>query len=495
MGLNPRGPSPAPMDLKRHTSFIGGKWVEPSTGEFVRDLDPATNQPIAEVASGGVEDAKAAVEAAVAAFENPDWRGMDPSKRGRLLNQLGQAVRDAFDEVARLESLDVGKPIREGKGDAAFVYKTLEYWAGMADKIQGETIPVPGARLNYTLREPVGVTLHIAPWNYPLTLAIRGVAPALAAGNTVVLKPATITPLTALKFAELCEKVGVPPGVVNVVTGPGSTVGKTLAEHVDVDSITFTGSLETGRQIMQMAAKHVTPVTLELGGKNPNIVFPDADLDKALKSVLFGAYQNAGQMCWAGSRLLVHESIHADFVKKVAERAAKMRLGPGLKEDTQMGPVVSKEQEQSVLSYVEVGTREGAKLLAGGKKVADGELAAGNFVSPAVFDEVTPDMRVARDEIFGPVLAAITFRIVDDLIDVANSVEFGLAAGVWTKDLKTAHTVAARLESGMVSINEFPLTFPQTPFVGWKHSGLGHEQGMDAMRFYTRIKDVSVSLE
>ena len=483
------------MELTRHRLFLNGTWVEPSTGQYVQDLDPATNAPVAEVASGGAEDAKAAVEAARAAFENPEWRGMDPSKRGRLLYQLGQAVRDAFEEIARLESLDVGKPIREAKGDAAFVYKTLEYWAGMADKVQGETIPVPGARLSYTLREPVGVTVHIAPWNYPLTLAVRGIAPALATGNTVVLKPATITPLTALKFAELCERVGVPPGVVNVVTGPGSTVGRALAEHPDVGAITLTGSLETGRQILQMAAKHVTPVTLELGGKNPNIVFPDADLDRALKSVLFAAYQNAGQMCWAGSRLLVHESIHADFVKKVAERAAKMRLGPGLKEDSQMGPVVSREQERNVLSCVEVGTSEGARLLVGGAKVADGELAAGNFVTPAVFDGVTPDMRVAREEIFGPVLAAMSFRTTDDLIDAANAVEFGLAAGVWTKDLKTAHTVAAKLEVGMVSVNEFPLTFPQTPFVGWKHSGLGHEQGLEAVRFYTRIKSVNVNLE
>ena len=483
------------MELTRHQLYIGGKWVEPSTGQHAADLDPATNRPIAEVAVGGAEDAKAAVEAARAAFENPEWRGMDPSKRGRLLYQLGQALRDAFEEVARLESLDVGKPIREAKGDAAFVYKTFEYWAGMADKIQGETIPVPGARLNYTLREPVGVTVHIAPWNYPLTLAVRGIAPALAAGNTVVLKPAAITPLTALKLAELGEKAGLPPGVLNVVTGPGSTVGKALATHPDVSSITFTGSLETGRQIMQMAAKHVTPVTLELGGKNPNIVFPDADLDRALKSVLFAAYQNAGQMCWSGSRLLVHESIHADFVKKVAERAAKMRLGPGLKEDTQMGPVVSREQEKSVLSYVDVGAGEGAKLLVGGKKVTDGELAAGNFLAPAVFDGVTPDMRIAREEIFGPVLSAMSFKTVDDLIDAANAVEYGLAAGVWTKDLETAHTIAARLLSGMVSINEFPLTFPQTPFAGRKRSGLGHEQGLDAVRFYTRIKNVNVNLD
>lgn len=479
----------------QHRLFIGGKWVEPSTGTYAPDLDPATNAPIAHVASAGPEDAKAAVEAARAAFEHPKWRGMDPGKRGRLLYGLGQLVRDHFEDVAALESRDVGKPIQEAKGDTAFVYKTLEYWAGMADKIEGTTIPVPGNRLNYTIREPLGVTLHIAPWNYPLTLSVRGMAPALAAGNTVVLKPAAITPLTALRFGELAEKAGFPPGVVNVVTGPGSTAGKALASHPDVDSITFTGSLETGRQIMQMAAKNVTPVTLELGGKNPNIVFPDADLDRAAKGVLFGIYQNAGQMCWAGSRLFVEESIHADFVKTIAERAAKMRLGPGLAEGTQMGPLVSREHEKTVLSYVDVGVKEGAKLVVGGKKADAPELKDGNFVQPTIFDGVRPDMRIAREEIFGPVLAAASFQTVDDLIDAANSVEFGLYAGVWTKDLKTAHNVAARLESGMVSINEFPITFPQTPFTGWKRSGIGHEQGLDAVRFYTRIKNVNVNLE
>jgi len=483
------------MELARHKLFIGGRWVEPSTGEYVHDVDPATNQPIAEVAAAGPEDSKAAVEAARAAFEGAEWRDMDPSKRGRLLFQLGQSVRDAFEDLARLESLDVGKPIREAKGDVAFVYKTLEYWAGFADKIQGETIPVPGNRLNYTVRVPVGVTLHIAPWNYPLTLAVRGIAPALAAGNTVVAKPAQLTPLTLLRFAELAEKAGLPPGVLNVVTGPGSTVGKALAGHPDVDSITFTGSLDTGRQIMEMAARHVTPVTLELGGKNPNIVFADADLEKAVKGVVFGAYQNAGQMCWAGSRLLVHESIHADVVRKVADRAAKLRLGRGVKEDTQMGPLVSREQAASVLSYVEVGVAEGANLVVGGARAQEGELAAGNFVTPALFDGVAPDMRIAREEIFGPVLTATPFRTTDDLIEIANAVEFGLTAGIWTKDLKTAHVVAARIEAGMVSINEFPITFPQTPFVGWKASGLGHEQGLEATRFYTRVKNVNVNLD
>jgi acyl-CoA reductase-like NAD-dependent aldehyde dehydrogenase len=420
---------------------------------------------------------------------------MDPSKRGRLLYQLGQVLRDAFEDLAKVESQDVGKPIREAKGDVAFVYKTFEYWAGMADKIQGETIPVPGNRLNYTLRQPLGVTLHIAPWNYPLTLACRGIAPALAAGNTVVLKPAQITPLSALRLAELATKAGLPPGVLNVITGAGSKVGAALASHPDVDGITFTGSLETGRQIMTAAAGNVTPVTLELGGKNPNIVFPDADLDRAVKGVLFGAYQNAGQMCWAGSRLFVHESIHADFVRKVADRAAKMKLGPGLREDTQMGPVVSREHEKTVLSYIDVGKGEGAKLLVGGSKAEEGELREGNFVLPTVFDDVRPDMRIGREEIFGPVLTAAAFKTTDDLVDAANAVEYGLYAGIWTSNLKMAHTLAGRIEAGIVSVNEYPVTFPQTPFVGWKHSGIGHEQGLDAVRFYTRLKDVNVNLE
>jgi acyl-CoA reductase-like NAD-dependent aldehyde dehydrogenase len=482
-------------ELPRHELFIGGSWVAPSTATYTADLDPATNRAIAEVAAAGPEDARAAVEAARAAFEHPEWRGMDPSKRGRLLYQLGQVLRDAFEDLAKVESQDVGKPIREAKGDVAFVYKTFEYWAGMADKIQGETIPVPGNRLNYTLRQPLGVTLHIAPWNYPLTLACRGIAPALAAGNTVVLKPAQITPLSALRLAELATKAGLPPGVLNVITGAGSKVGAALASHPDVDGITFTGSLETGRQIMTAAAGNVTPVTLELGGKNPNIVFPDADLDRAVKGVLFGAYQNAGQMCWAGSRLFVHESIHADFVRKVADRAAKMKLGPGLREDTQMGPVVSREHEKTVLSYIDVGKGEGAKLLVGGSKAEEGELREGNFVLPTVFDDVRPDMRIGREEIFGPVLTAAAFKTTDDLVDAANAVEYGLYAGIWTSNLKMAHTLAGRIEAGIVSVNEYPVTFPQTPFVGWKHSGIGHEQGLDAVRFYTRLKDVNVNLE
>jgi len=483
------------VGLTPYTLFIGGKWVEPIGGEYTELLDPATNEPIAQVASGGKEDTNAAVDAARKGFENADWRGMDPSKRGRLLYALGQLIRETFEDLARTESQNVGKPLREAKGDIAYVYKLFEYYAGLADKIQGDTIPVPGSRLAYTVREPLGVTGHISPWNYPLVLACRGIAPALAAGNTVVLKPASLTPLTALKLADLTAKAGFPPGVFNVVTGPGKTAGNALAGHPDVDSMTFTGSTETGKQIMLLAARNVTPVTLELGGKNPNIVFADAKMDRAQRGVMFGAFQNAGQMCWAGSRVFVHESIREEFMKKLVDATAKMKLGPGLREDSQMGPLVSREQAKSVLGYIEDGIRSGAKLLIGGRKAEDGDLRAGNFVLPTVFDDVSGDVRIAREEIFGPVLCTFDFKDEDDLVAAANATEYGLAAGIWTQNLQTAHRVAARLEAGIVTINEFPVTFPQTPFSGFKQSALGHEQGIDAVDAYTRIKSVTVNLE
>ena len=475
--------------------FIGGASVRSSSEATTDVLDPATNRPIARVASGTRDDVGAAVDAARAAFERPEWHDMDPSKRGRLLFQFGQAIRDAFEDLSRIESLNVGKPIREAKGDVAYVYKLFEYYAGLADKIEGATIPVPGNRLDYTVREPVGVTGHIAPWNYPLTLACRGIAPALAAGNTVVLKPASLTPLSTLKLAELTATAGFPAGVFNVVTGPGSTAGSALADHPDVDSMTFTGSTETGKQIMALAARHVTPVALELGGKNPQIVFPDAKLDRALRGVLFGAFQNAGQMCWAGSRLYVHESVRDDFLNKVADAAARMKLGPGLQEESQMGPVVSRPQEASVLEYIEAGTREGATVLVGGKRAESAALREGNFVLPTVFGDVAPDMRIAREEIFGPVLCAFGFTDIDEAVAQANATPYGLMAGVWTQSLQTAHRVAARLEAGMVNINEYPITFPQTPFSGFKESALGHEQGLDAVLHYTRVKNVTVNLE
>lgn len=483
------------MEVPEARLFIGGKFLPASSDATVDVLDPATNRPIARSAVATKEEARAAVEAARTAFESPEWRDLDPSKRGRLLFLLGQQVRDHFEDLARLESLNVGKPIREARGDVAYVYKLFEYYAGMADKIQGDTIPVPGARLDYTLREPLGVTVHIAPWNYPLLLACRGIAPALAAGNTVVLKPASLTPLTALKLAELASAVGFPAGVFNVVTGPGRVVGDALLRDRDVASVTLTGSTETGKQLLRAVADRIVPTTLELGGKNPQIVLPDARLDRALAGVHFGAFQNAGQMCWAGSKLLVHEEISAAFLGKLKERIAKTRLGSGLDDGVQMGPVVSREQEAGILSAIEEGVAHGAPPTVGGGKADEPALREGNFVRPTLFENPPEGVRVAREEVFGPVLAAFTFTDLDDAVARANDTPFGLSAGIWTQDLGRAHRLARRLKAGMVSINEYPITFPQTPFLGWKESGLGQEQGIDAVLFYTHAKNVLVNLE
>jgi aldehyde dehydrogenase (NAD+) len=483
------------MELQEPRLFIGGKSVPSSSGATVDVLDPATNRVIARVPSGTKDDVDEAVEAAQAAFESPEWHDLDPSKRGRLLFLLGQQVRDHFEELARLESQNVGKPLKEARGDVAYVYKLFEYYAGLADKIQGDTIPVPGARLDYTLREPLGVTAHIAPWNYPLLLACRGIAPALAAGNTVVLKPASLTPLTALQIAQLAATAGFPAGVFNVVTGPGREVGGALARHSDVASVTLTGSTETGKQLLRTVADRIIPTTLELGGKNPQIVLPDAKLDRALVGVHFGAFQNAGQMCWAGSKLLVHEDVAAPFLEKLRERAAKTRLGPGLEDGVQMGPVVSRGQEAGILAAIEDTSRRGARPTVGGGKADEPPLHEGNFVRPTIFENPPEDSPVAREEIFGPVLAAFTFTDLDDALARANDTPYGLSAGVWTQDLGKAHTIAHRLKAGMVSINEYPITFPQTPFLGWKQSGLGQEQGVDAILFYSHAKNVLVNLE
>src|SRR2546426_2853278 len=482
------------MDIKDHGHYIAGKWVSAS-GSQTEVLDPATNRPIARVASGTKDDVSAAVEAARGAFESPEWRDLDPSKRGRLLWLLGQQVRDRFEELSRLESLNVGKPLREAKGDVSYVYKLFEYYAGLADKIQGETIPVPGARLDYTLREPLGVTAHIAPWNYPLLLASRGIAPALAAGNTVVLKPATLTPLSALQLGELATAAGFPAGVMNVITGPGRSVGEALATHPDVDSVTFTGSTETGKQLLRIVSDRVVPTTLELGGKNPQGVLPDAKMDRAVKGALLGAFQNAGQMWWAGSKLLLHESIASSFLGKLQDQVEKLRLGPPLKDDVQMGPLVSREHATNVVAAIEDGIGKGAKLLAGGGRTDAGELKDGNFVKPTVFEDPPAAARVTREEVFGPVVAAWHFDDLDDAIARANDTPYGLAAGGWAQDVGKAHAIPRRLQAGLVSINEFPVAFPQTPFLRWKQSGLGQDQGVDAVLFYTHVKNVLVNLE
>jgi len=482
------------VQLQRFKMLVGGEWKESSNGLASSILDPSNNQVIAEAPRATKQDARAAVDAAKTAFHSPEWRDMDSAKRGRILTKLTGLVRENSDELARLETMNEGKTLRESKGDVAWAARAFEYFAGLADKIEGETIPVPPRRLNYTLKEPLGVTVHIVPWNYPIALAARSLAPALAAGNTVVMKPSEITPLTAIKLGELAVKAGVPKGVVNVVTGSGAEVGAHLVSDKDVDGIIFTGSDETGKQVMGAAARNVTHVLMELGGKNPHIVFPDADIPKAVKAVKDGIFTNAGQMCWAGSRALIHESIYEGFVRELVDKTAAMRIGPGLEDSTEMGPVASKSRQDIVLGYVKDGTEEGAKLLHGGKKPKDPRLDKGNFVEPTIFENVTGEMKVGSDEIFGPVLSITKFKTTDEAVTMANETDYGLYGGIWTSNLKTAHDVASRLEVGGVAINEYLVTFPQTPFGGYKDSGIGHENGIRALEYYTRTKNVSVNL-
>jgi acyl-CoA reductase-like NAD-dependent aldehyde dehydrogenase len=482
------------VQIQKLKMLVGGDWRESSSGTNSPILDPSNNQFIAEVPKATRQDAKSAVESARQAFESAEWRDMDPSKRGRILTKLTGLIRENSEELARLETLNEGKPLKESKGDVAWAARTFEYFAGLADKVEGETIPVPPKRLNYTLREPLGVTVHIVPWNYPIALASRSMAPALAAGNTLVVKPSETTPLTALRLGELASKAGVPKGVVNVVTGSGSDVGSELVSNRDVDGIIFTGSAETGKQVMEAAAKNVTHVLLELGGKNPHIVFADADLARAVRSVKDGIFTNAGQMCWAGSRAFVHESVYSGFVNELVAKAKAVRLGPGIEETTEMGPVVSKSRQEIIMGFVKDGVEEGANLLCGGKKPSDPKLQQGNFVEPTIFDDVSGEMKVGCDEIFGPVLSITKFRTVEEVVAMANKTEYGLYGGIWTSNLKTAHEVASRLQVGVVAINEYLVTFPQTPFGGYKQSGIGFEQGIRSLQYYTRTKNVSVSL-
>jgi acyl-CoA reductase-like NAD-dependent aldehyde dehydrogenase len=475
--------------------FIDGAWVDSRSGAHYHVFNPAKGRVLARVAKGDAGDVGAAVEAAKGAFEDPGWRRMDPSKRGRLLYKLSQLLRERLSDFARLETLNNGKPLGQAKGDIAMSARHFEYFAGLADKVQGSTIPTPGNRLDYTVKEPLGVTAHVVPWNYPLAMAARSMAPALAVGDTVVAKPASFTPLTLLKFAEVCKEAGIPDGVVNVVTGGGDELGGALVKHPDVKLTALTGSVETGTKVMQFASSNLSRVILELGGKNPHIVFSDAELEKAAAAVLNGIFTNAGQMCWAGSRLLVEEGVKDALLAKLVAGADAMKLGDGLQPDTAMGPLVAQSQRERVSGYVDVGKAEGARIAAGGATPVEEGLRDGYFYRPTILDEVTQDMRVAKEEIFGPVLTVSTFEGEDDAIAQANDSEYGLWAGVWTRDLRKAHTMAAELESGIVAVNEEPTTFPQTPFGGFKKSGNASEQGIDAVASYVRVKNVSVSLD
>jgi aldehyde dehydrogenase (NAD+) len=473
--------------------LINNEWRDASTGRTMEVINPATEGVIATVASAGKDDVDAAVAAARAAFNGP-WSRMSARDRGRLVSKLADRLLERADDVARLETLHNGKPIFESRQiEIPAAAKCFEYYAGWADKVMGETIPVDGNYLTYTLREPLGVVAAIVPWNFPLLLAAWKVAPALATGNVVILKPASQTPLTALALGEIAVEAGLPPGVLNVITGPGSTVGQAIVEHPGIDKIAFTGDTSTGKGIMRAAADTLKKITLELGGKSPNIILADADIDAALRGATTGIFYGKGEVCAAGSRLLVDKSIKDEFMSKLAARAKKMVAGDPLDPKTRYGALASKKQLENVQRYVDIAKQEGAALVAGGER-ADIGTGKGYFFQPTVFDNVTPEMTIAREEIFGPVLATIEFADLDEAIARANDSQYGLAAAVWTRDVKKAHYVARRLQAGTVWINTYNVYDTAVPFGGYKASGFGREMSAHALEHYTQVKSVWVDL-
>jgi acyl-CoA reductase-like NAD-dependent aldehyde dehydrogenase len=477
----------------RDQLFIDNEWHDAEAGATLQVVNPATEEVIASVASAGQPDLDRAVAAAHQALHGP-WATLSARERGRLIWNIGDRLIEQADEIARLETLHNGKPIFESRHiEVPAAAECFQYYAGWADKIHGETIPVKGSVLAYTLREPVGVVAAIVPWNFPLLLTAWKVAPALACGNTVVIKPASQTPLTALALAEIAAAVGLPPGVLNVVTGPGSTLGRMIVAHPGINKIAFTGNTSTGQEIMRGSADTLKRITLELGGKSPNIVFADADLDQAVRGATTGIFYGKGEVCAAGSRLLVDRAIRDEFVDKVAARARKMMPGDPLDPRTRLGAIASKTQLETDLRYIDGAKQEGATLVAGGAR-ADIGTGKGYFLQPTVFAGVTPEMTIAREEIFGPVLATIDFADVDEAVERANASSYGLAAAVWTKDIKKAHRVARRLQAGTVWVNTYNMYDTAAPFGGYKQSGFGREMSVHALDHYTEIKTVWVDL-
>jgi acyl-CoA reductase-like NAD-dependent aldehyde dehydrogenase len=473
--------------------FINNEWRPASSGKTMPVTNPATEEVIVEVPSADKTDVDLAVEAARAALAGP-WSRLSARERGRLVRKLGERLMERADEVARLETLHNGKPISESRYiEIPAAAECFEYYGGWSDKVMGETIPVKGNHLTYTLREPVGVVAAIVPWNFPLLLAAWKVAPALACGNVVILKPASQTPLTALALAGLAMEVGFPPGVLNVITGAGSTVGQALVEHAGIDKIAFTGDTSTGRSIMRGAAETLKKITLELGGKSPNIVLGDADMEAAIRGATIGIFYGKGEVCAAGSRLLVDRTIKDEFLDKLAARVKKMAPGDPLDPKTRYGAISSRKQLDTVLRYIDAGKTEGATLLTGGGR-ADIGTGKGYFVQPTVFTDVKPSMTISREEIFGPVLATIDFADLDEAIATANDTPYGLAAGVWTRDIKKAHYVARRLQAGTVWVNTYNVYDTAAPFGGYKQSGFGREMSAHALEHYTQVKSVWVDL-
>ena len=472
--------------------IVNGERVNASDGGAFDVFDPSTGDTLATVAKATKADVDRAVAAAQAAMDSKAWGGIAPAERGRIMNRIAHTLRERAEELATLESRDNGKPLRQARTDVQVAARYFEFFAGIADKIMGNTIPLGPGYLDFTVREPIGVSAQIVPWNYPIQIGARGVAPALAAGCAVVLKPSSEAPMTALRLGEIGLECGLPAGALNVIPGTGSEAGVALASHPHINQLTFTGSVDVGIGVAKMAAENVVPVVMELGGKSPNVVFADADFELAAAGVANAIFQNAGQTCSAGSRLLVERKAHDAFVAKLVERAKSMRVGPGVS-DPDMGPIISKKQLETVERYVGVGAGEGAQVAAGGARPSDPALGKGYYFQPTLLDRVTPDMRVAQEEIFGPVLAMIEFDDIEQAVEIANRSQYGLVSGIWTRDINKAMSLASRIKAGQVYINTYGAGGGvELPFGGYKKSGYGREKGLESLASYTQVKNVCI---
>jgi len=495
MATQQAAPTQGAEDVRHLQMTIGGEAVDAADGRTFDVINPATGRVIATAPLGGKADVDRAVEAAQKAFDDPrGWRTWAAGKRGRTLAKFAAAVKDHSDELAWLETRNVGKPITSSRGEVIGASLVFDYYAGAANKIFGQTIPVSKPGLDFTLREPIGVVGLIVPWNFPILMASWKLGPALAAGNTCILKPASYSPLTALRLGELALEAGLPPGVVNVVTGPGGTAGAAIAAHPGVGKVAFTGETTTGQEIMRLAANNVKKISLELGGKSPNIVFADADLERFARESPYSVFDNCGQDCCARSRIFVERSAHERVVELFVNTTRNVKVGDPEDEKTEVGTLVSRKQQERVLDYIDIGRAEGAELVVGGTAPDDPALADGAYVMPAVFDRATNDMRIAREEIFGPVVAVIPFDSEAEAITLANASPYGLSGSVWSRDIGKALRTAKGLQIGVISVNSNSSVHTEAPFGGYKMSGIGRELGMHALDLYTEVKNIYVDL-